>query len=104
MAGSFEGLQAHTAELDYAAVGERREAVFGLGFSAKINRGARAVSEFQMSGNKIGVKMSQKDVLDLQAVFSGKGEILADVTLRIDNSGGPRRLVANEVRSVSQTV
>jgi hypothetical protein len=56
-----------------------------------------------MSGNKVGVKMSEKHVSDLQGVLRGKRQVLADVALRIDDNSRARLFVANNIRSVRET-
>ena len=57
VAGGFEGFEAHVPEFDGGAVGERRKAVFGLGFGANIDHRTNPVAEFQMAGNEIGMQM-----------------------------------------------
>ena len=41
---------------------------------------------------------------DAQAVLGREGEILIDVTLGIDDGGGLRLFVANQVRRVRETI
>jgi hypothetical protein len=55
-----------------------------------------------MAGDKIGVEMRQKYVLDLESVLSGKGGVLVRVALRVDDGGRARRLIPNHVRGVRQ--
>ena len=100
VAGSFEGFQANAAKLDDAAVIERSEAVFGLGFGAEINCGADTIAEFQMAGDKVGVEMGEEDVLDLQVVFVSEGEVAVDIALGIDDGSGAGLFVTDEVGSV----
>ena len=88
MPGSFECLEPHLAELDHAAVRQRSEPVFRFGPGAKIDRCAGAVAEFQMSRDKIGMQMCQENMLDLQVMIGGKGQVLRYVALRVDNGGG----------------
>ena len=44
------------------------------------------------------------NVRDLQFVRGGEGEILIDITLRIDDRRGVRRLVADEIGGVRQAI
>jgi hypothetical protein len=55
-----------------------------------------------MPGDKIGVEMSQEYVLDLERVLSGKGNVLIDVPLRVNDGCRACLLVSNQVRSVRQ--
>src|SRR5208282_5015857 len=57
-----------------------------------------------MSSHKIGMKMRQYDVFDLQAVFEGKIDVAIDVALRIDDGCGARFLVADDVRSMGKAI
>ena len=57
-----------------------------------------------MSGDEIGVEVGEEHVRDAQAVLGREGEILIDVTLGIDDGGGLRLFVANQVRRVGETI
>jgi hypothetical protein len=57
-----------------------------------------------MSGNEIGVKVGQENMLDLQAVFGRKRDVPIDVALRIDNGSGRGFLISDKIRSVGQTI
>jgi hypothetical protein len=97
MAGSFECLQANAAEFEDVAVRKRGETVFCFGFGAEVDGGAHAVAQFEMAGDEVGVKMGQEHVLDLEIVFGGDGQVLVDVPLGIDNGGGARFFIADQV-------
>ena len=55
-----------------------------------------------MPGDEIGVEMGEENVLDRQAMLVGEGEVLIDVSLRIDDGGGAILLIADEIRGVGQ--
>jgi hypothetical protein len=69
---------------------------------AKVNRRAYAISQFQVSGYKIRVQMSQDHMLDLKFMFGSKFQIALDVTSGIDDGGSAGLLVTDQVRSVSE--
>lgn len=48
--------------------------------------------------------MRQEDMLDPQFMFGGKGQIVRDVTLRINNGGCTRFFVTNQVGSMGKTI
>ena len=52
--------------------------------------------QLQMAGEEIGVQVGQHDVRDPQPVLLGKGQVLLDVALRIDDRGDPGQLVADQ--------
>ena len=74
---------------------KRRERILRLGRRAQIDGGAGAVAQLEMPGDEVGVEVRQEDVRDPQAVLGGKGEILVDVALRIDDGRRVRSLVAD---------
>jgi len=102
--GRLQRLDAHVAEIDDAAVANRRERVFGVGGAAEIDRGAGAVTQLEVAGNEIGVEVGQKDMGDAQAVIRSERQVLIDVALRIDDRGQGTPLIANKVRCVRQAV
>jgi len=44
----------------------------------------------------------QDDVLDLEAVLAGEGEVLIDVALGVDDDRRARRFVADQIRGVGK--
>ena len=60
------------------------------------------IAQFQMPGDKIGVEMSEKYVLDSEAVLGGKRDVLVSVALWINDSCRACRLVSNQVGGVRQ--
>ena len=102
MAGSFQNFQADFAEFNSLSIFQRREGVFRFCSSAEINFGADAIAEFEMAGDEVGVEMGEEDVLDLEFVFGGEGEVLIDVALRIDDGGFAGWFVADEVGGVGE--
>ena len=61
-----------------------------------------AIAQLQVAGDEIGVKVSQKYMLDLEAMLRGEVNILACVALRVDDCGRARLLVSNYIRGVRQ--
>ena len=55
-----------------------------------------------MACDEVGVKMREDDVLDSKRVIGRERKILIDVALRIDDGGGVRLLVADQIRRVRQ--
>src|ERR1700754_1234384 len=55
-----------------------------------------------MTGNEVGVEMSQEDVLDFERVFGGERDVLIGVALRIDDGCAAGGLVADGVGLVGQ--
>jgi len=104
MAGSFEGLDTHASELDRGTVGERGETILGLSLRTEVNRSAKAIAKFEMAGDKIGVKVGEENVLDLEVVFAGEGKVTVDVALGIDDGGDAGGFVGDEVGGVGETV
>jgi len=98
----LQHLQAHATEFDNSSIANRREMVGSLSFRAQVDLCARAIAQLQMPSHKVGVKMGQEYVLDLQSVFGSKREITINVPLRIDDSRRARRLVTDEIGSVRQ--
>src|SRR5579862_2757569 len=102
VARGFQHLQANAPEFQNIAIMKRSKRSRRLGGGAKNDSCAHAVPELQMSGDKIGVEVSQEYVLDLERVFSGQGNVLVCVALRINYHCRAARLVSDEVRGVRQ--
>jgi len=56
-----------------------------------------------MAGDEVGVEMGEEDVFDVEFVFGGKGEVLVDVALGINDDGGGGGFVADEIGRVGET-
>jgi len=50
-----------------------------------------------MAGDEVGVKVSEEDVADLEAEFSGIGKILLDIALWVDDDGRCTGLVSEQI-------
>ena len=61
---------------------------------------AATIAQFQMAGDKVCVKMAQKDVADPQTEFLGVCQVLLDIALRIDDDGRRTLLVAQQIGGV----
>ena len=103
VARRFQHFQAHATEFEKVAVVVRGKCIPGLGRGAHMNFRAGAIAQLQMSGDKIGVQMGEKDVLNFKSVLGGKLNVLVGVALRINHDGGAGRLISNDVRRVRQT-
>src|SRR6185503_15177035 len=73
----------------------------GVGLFTEDDLRARAGGELLVTADEIGVQVGFDDVLDLEPVRGGFGEIFIHVSLRIDDGGFAIR--ADQVRSVGQT-
>ncbi len=47
--------------------------------------GPRAIAQFEMSGEEIGVQVRQEDMRDPQIMLARERQILLDIALRIDH-------------------
>ena len=56
-----------------------------------------------MAGHEVRVEVGQDDVLDREAIPRCVVDVLADVPTRVDDDGGARPLVADQVRGLRQT-
>ena len=92
----------HPWKLKRIAIVHGQEGVFRLGPRTKMDGRAALVAQLQMPGNKISMKMREKNVADVEAEFIGIGQVLLDVALRIDDDGGRTSLVSEQVRGVGQ--
>src|SRR5262245_13433297 len=105
MARRFEHLQANLASQQQTlAISHRRERIFGASLGAKINRGARAVPEFEMAGQKIGVKVGEEDAANDEPLLSRGLDVNVHVTLRVDDKCRVRAQIANEVGRVREAL
>jgi len=93
----FQSLDPDRSKSDHAAVADRLEVEFRNRFPAEADRGARAVTQFEVTGDEIGVEVREEDVCDAKVVIRGERQILIDVALRVDNGGGTALLVGNDV-------
>ena len=67
MAGSFEDLETKAGELEGVAVFHGDEFVLGLSLRAEMDGCVAVVAELEVSGEKVGVEVSEEDVADLNA-------------------------------------
>src|SRR5580692_11182595 len=56
-----------------------------------------------MTGHEVSMEVAEKDVTNLKAKLFGVGQVLLDVSLRIDDDGGPALLIAEQIGGVRQT-
>ena len=100
----FERLQSHLPEIDDVAVAERCERELGLRCRTQVDRRADAVAQLEVTGNEVRMEVGQEHVFDSQTVFRGERQVLLDVTLWIENRGGVRLLVTDQIRGVRQAI
>src|SRR5579883_2215830 len=103
VARGFHDFQTDTSEFQFVAITHGVKGVAGLCRAAQVDGGAGAITELKMSRKKIGMEVGEKDVLDLQAVFGGEGQVVVGVALRVDDNGGAGFLIADQVGSVRKT-
>ena len=71
MARGFQNLQPHLAQFERLAIVEGPESVVGLSAGAQTDRRTDPIPQFQMAGQKIRMKMCQKDIADVQTLALG---------------------------------
>ena len=84
--------------------GTAKERPVGLRLSSQANGGACRLAQLEMAGEKIGVQVSEDDVLDAKVVLLGKLQIDADVPLRVDDHRATGSFVRDQVGRVSQAL
>ena len=92
------------AKLDDIAVRQRYALVLRLRGAPEINGRARALAQLKVTGDKVGVEVREKHMLDPHAVLRREVEINLDVPLWIDDGGDAARLVANQVRRMREAL
>ena len=102
MAWGVDNLQPDLAELQGFPILEIQCLKLCLCHNAQAYLGACAAPELQVTGNKVGVEVSQENVLDCQAQVLGVFDVIIDVPPRAHNHGCRRFLVANHEGSVGQ--
>ena len=85
MTRSFQNLEPHCSEFKRFAVFHGYEGILGLTSGPEPDLCAAAVAQLEMSGKKIRMEVSQKNVADLHSQPFGIGQILQDVPLRVDH-------------------
>jgi hypothetical protein len=82
MTGRFQNLESRVAKFDLVAVVGLDEVELGVRTSAEMDRGAGTVSQFNVPGEKVGVKMGQEDVFDPISASRRVSQVQFDVSLR----------------------
>jgi hypothetical protein len=67
-----------------------------------VDGGSAAVAEFEMTGEEVGVEVSEEDVADVHAELVGVVDVLLDVSLRINHDGGAAGFVGDEIGCVGE--
>ena len=96
----FEKANFQVAELQLLVIFHRLNFEFGLGAATHHNLCTDAVSQFDMSGQKVGVEVCQHDVLNREAQVGGVLQILLDISLRINHQGLFGARVGHKVRGM----
>jgi hypothetical protein len=81
------------------AIAKRSKRIRRSSRSSQIDSCAYAITQFQMPGDKIGVKMRQEFVLGLERVLGGKRNVLVRVPLRVNDGCRACLLVSDHVGS-----
>ena len=97
MAWGFENLETETREFECISVLHGAEFIFGLGLCAEPDICAAAVAQLEVSGEKVGVEVSEKDMADLNAELRGIVDVFLDVALGIDHDCRCAVFVGDEV-------
>ena len=84
---SLQYLQTQSRKFERIAIFHGNERVLRPGLCSQPDLGAAAVAQLEMSGNEVGMEVSQKDVTNLRAQPLGVTQILLDIALRIDHDG-----------------
>ena len=50
-----------------------------------------------LAGDEVGMKVREEDVLDRETMLGSEREVLINIALRVNDRGGVRPLVADEV-------
>ena len=100
----LERLQPHSAEIDDVAVVERRERILRLRGRTQIDRRPGAIAQLEVAGDEVRMEVREEHVLDSQAMLGGEREVLIHVTLRVDDGGRVRLLVADQIRGVREAI
>src|SRR5262249_29829269 len=103
VARRFQRDQADMSQIDHVAVMERGELVLRAGGGAKVDAGAGSIPKLKVAGEEVRVKMRQQNMANLDVMGGSDGEVLIDVTLRIDDNRGVGAFIADEIRSVCET-
>ena len=64
---------------------------------------AHPVAQLEVGGDKIGVHVGEENVADRQALRLSIGDVVVHVALRVDDDGGLRVVVTDEVGGVGET-
>ena len=91
VAGRFERLESHAAEIDRVAVLQAEERVLGLGARAEADGRPDPIAELEVAGEEVGVQVREHHVRDAEVVLRGSREVLLDVALGIDDDRLPGR-------------
>jgi hypothetical protein len=99
---SLQDLQVQSRELERIAVFHRDKLVLGLGSRSEADLCAAAVAQLEMSGEKVGVEVSEKNIADLHSQLLGVVQVLLNIPLRIDHDCRSAGFVGNQVGRVGE--
>ena len=97
MSGSFHGLNSYIAKFDHVAIFQRRMIELRASSFAQTNSSSRLITQLDMTRQKVGVEVSQKDILDRVSASLRIGQILLNVTLWINHGSRFCLLIGNHV-------
>jgi hypothetical protein len=100
VAGRLDEAQSNPAHSDLFAIAHGSMRKLGASLFAENDLCTRASSDLLVSAYEVSVKVRLDHVFDPQPLRVGFGEVLVNITLRIDNSRFTLR--TNQVRSMGQ--
>ena len=100
---SLERLECHArAQLQHVTIRQGLERKLRLSARAEADRRADLITQLEMSRDEIGMEVGQDRVANLEPLLLRIGDVLVDVTLRVNDRSDPASLVRHEVGGVSQ--
>ena len=103
MARGLEDLKAQGPQLDDVAVRQGAEFEVRPGARAEVDARADALAQLQVPGQEVGVKVGQDHVPDREAQLCRFLQVEIHVAPGVDDHGGLRLLVADQVGGLGET-
>jgi hypothetical protein len=100
---SLEHLKPHPSKRYPLPVRQGRERILGVRTTAQVDPGALPVTQLEMPGDEVGVKMSQEHMPDPASQSVGVLDILVNITLRIHHRRDGAPLVSHQIGRMRQT-
>src|SRR5687768_9103974 len=103
MTRGFEDVETDLAQCEGLAVVKGPKGIVGLRASPQANGRANAFTQLQMASEKIGMKMGEKGIANVETELGGVLKVLIDVTLRIHDGRDAGRFIRDQIRGMGQT-